>query len=149
MTAPLPEHQVSGTIETRFGVFDVSPDSVVAFPEGLPGFEACRRFVLVSGRDLEPLRCLQALDSPEVSFLCVDPQLVLPTYRAALGSENRAQLGADGGALVWLALVTVRDSGEVSVNLRAPIVINPERMVGYQVMPYRSVYPVDHPLELE
>ena len=33
-------------------------------------------------------------------------------------------------ALLWLALVTVEQSGAVSVNLRAPIVINPGTMMG-------------------
>jgi len=32
----------------------------------------------------------------------------------------------------------------IAVNLRAPIVINPETMLGCQVMPQRSLYPVRH-----
>ena len=33
-----------------------------------------------------------------------------------------------------------------TVNLRAPIVINPQTMVGYQLMPSNSLYPLRHPL---
>jgi len=36
-----------------------------------------------------------------------------------------------------------------SVNLRAPVVINPARMVGCQVMPHDSLYPLRHPLAAE
>ena len=46
--------------------------------------------------------------------------------------------------LLWLALVTIEVDGTVSVNLRAPVVINPERMIGHQVVPYQCVYPIRH-----
>jgi flagellar assembly factor FliW len=49
---------------------------VVEFPAGIPGFEAHRRFVLFASADLSPLGCLKALDSPDVSFLVIDPTLL-------------------------------------------------------------------------
>ena len=36
-----------------------------------------------------------------------------------------------------------------TINLRAPIVINPRRMIGLQVMTPASDYAVDHPFALE
>jgi flagellar assembly factor FliW len=38
------------------------------------------------------------------------------------------------------------DAEGATVNLRAPIVINPSRMTGFQVMPHNSLYPLRHPL---
>ena len=32
----------------------------------------------------------------------------------------------------------------METNLRAPVVINPERMIGQQVVPYHCVYPIRH-----
>jgi flagellar assembly factor FliW len=41
------------------------------------------------------------------------------------------------------------DNGQgPSVNLRAPIVVNPARMLGFQVMPHNSLYPLRQPLAL-
>jgi flagellar assembly factor FliW len=40
----------------------------------------------------------------------------------------------------------VEPDGTIAVNLRAPIVINPTRMVGQQVIPHNSVYPLRHVL---
>ena len=37
-------------------------------------------------------------------------------------------------------------NGEVTVNLRAPVVINPAGMVGQQVIPFQSIYPLRHVL---
>jgi len=135
------------TIRTRFGAFDAKLGDVVMFPEGVPGFERCRRFVLLSSPALAPVQCLQALDPPQPSFLVIDPRLALPQFRAVLTAADRARLGDEAEPL-WLALVTLDAAGRATVNLRAPIVIGSSRMVGYQLVPHRSVYPVTHPLEI-
>ena len=76
-----------------------------------------------------------------------------PADRAApyrtVPAPRRARLGAgDDSALLWLALVTMDAGQGPSVNLRAPIVVNPARMLGFQVMPHESLYPLRHPLAL-
>jgi flagellar assembly factor FliW len=70
---------------------------------------------------------------------------VLEGYRCELSEADRARIGADATTpLLWLALVTVEQSGAVSVNLRAPIVINPTTMMGQQVLPHDCLYPLRH-----
>ena len=55
---------------------------------------------------------------------------------------DRARLGEPGEeSLVWLAVVSVLDD-QTLVNLRAPVVVNPARMLGYQLMPSNSLYPL-------
>lgn len=129
-------------VDTAFGAFDVAPDQIVTFPAGLPGFEECRRFVVLSSRELEPFQCLQSVEGPSASFLAVDPRRVFPDYRCMLSEVDRARLGEpEESSLVWLAVVTVLDEQTV-VNLRAPVVVNPTRMLGYQLMPSNSLYPL-------
>ena len=129
-------------VETAFGTFDVSSDEIISFPAGLPGFEECRRFVVLSSRELDPFKCLQSVEGPSASFLAVDPRRVFPDYRCVLSDVDRARLGEpDEESLVWLAVVTVLDD-QTLVNLRAPVVVNPARMLGYQLMPSNSLYPL-------
>ncbi len=45
---------------THFGAFNLKADDVIAFPSGLPGFEADRRFVLLSAPTFEPAMGLAA-----------------------------------------------------------------------------------------
>jgi flagellar assembly factor FliW len=60
------------------------------------------------------------------------------------------RLGAAGDtSLLWFAIVSLDADAAAFVNLRAPVVINPERMLGYQVMPHNSLYPLRHPLPVE
>ena len=121
--------------------------STVRFPRGLPGFEACRGFVLMAPEQDGPLQFLKSIEGPQADFLVIDPRRVLPTYRCELSETDRHQLGAgDDTVLLWLALVMIETDGTITANLRAPIVINPARMVGQQVIPHDSVYPLRYVL---
>lgn len=134
-------------IVTRFGTFTVDTDDIVMFAHGLPGFEQCRRFVLVSAPSLDPFTCLHGIDAPEPSFLTLDPRRALPSYHTPLGGGDRHRLGLTGTeTLLWLAVVHI-DGEAACVNLKAPIVINPERMVGVQVMVADTAYAADHLLD--
>jgi len=134
-------------LDTGFGHFDVGPQEIISFPSGLPGFEACRKFVLLSSAELGAFQCLQSIEGPAASFVVVDPRLVLAGYRTVLSQADLVRLGASADApLLWQAIVILEESGQAYVNLRAPIVINPQLMVGYQVMPSNSLYPLRHPL---
>lgn len=120
----------------------LAPETI-RFPHGLPGFERCRGFVLMASEGLGPVQCLKAVDGPSASFLVIDPRRVLPEYRCELSETDRARLGVqDQDTLLWLSLVSIELDGTITVNLRAPIVINPGAMVGQQVIPYHCVYPI-------
>jgi flagellar assembly factor FliW len=136
-------------IHTRFGRFNAAEQAVIAFPEGLPGFERCRKFVLLSSDSIAPVNCLHGLDAPEPSFLCVDPSLVYARYRPVLSEADRARLGDHNDAdLVWLAFVTLGAGSSGVVNLRAPVVINARRMTGLQTIQSRKQYRIAHPLRV-
>jgi len=125
----------------------LAPAHAIRFTRGLPGFEACRSFVLMTAAGDSTLQYLKSVEGPPAAFLAIDPRRVDPAYSCELTDADRLALGASGEApLLWLALVTVEQDGTAVVNLRAPIVINPARMVGQQVIPHQSVYPLRHVL---
>lgn len=135
------------SIETRFGPLAGNPRDVVTMTEGLPGFEQCRRFLLLSSPDIAPLVCVQGLDEERPAFLAIDPRLVEPDYRCRLDDLQRRRVGASiDTPLLWLALVHVADDGESTVNLRAPLVVNPERMRGLQLLAGHDQYDTAHRL---
>ena len=137
---PLPP----ATVETRFGTFPVAAADIVHFAHGLPGFEACRQFVLISAPELLPFTCLHGIDAPGPSFLTLDPRQIVAGYVSPLGTAERGRLEAAAEEpLLWLAIVHVDDLA-ITANLRAPIVINPRRMLGLQVMGADTVWATDH-----
>jgi len=127
---------------------EITVSETVTFPNGIPGFESCRRWVVLAAEGHTPLRRLHAVDGAEASFLALDPRQVLEGYRCELSDADRARIGATDTKtpLLWLALVNVEASGAVSINLRAPIVINPKTMMGQQVLPHDCLYPLRHVL---
>src|SRR5262245_44139839 len=135
-------------IYTRFGQFEASREDIITFPDGVPGFEACRQFVLIKSDSMAPLKCLQAVEPPYPSFLVIDPKLVEPEYQLKLGANDRRRLGGADEVLLRLVIVASTDQG-ASVNLRAPVVINTTQMVGYQVIPEESSYPLTRALDVE
>jgi flagellar assembly factor FliW len=146
--ASLPQGRMR--LNTRFGDFDAEPRDILTFPDGLPGFEQSRRFVVLSSMSTAPLQLLHAVDGPAATFLAIDPRLVLPKYRCVLSPADLHRLGAtETSLLVWLALVVLDEGGAATANLRAPVVINPANMVGFQVVPSNSLYPLRFPLTVE
>ena len=121
--------------------------AVIEFADGLPGFETCHQFVLISGPALDPFTIVQGVGSAGPSFAAIDPLRVTGGYRADLQASDRARLGVDAGEdLLWLALICPRPGLEPTVNLRAPLVINPRTLRGIQLISSESTYRVDHPL---
>ena len=140
-TLPLVHPPVAGPVTAA----TVDRRHVITFTAGLPAFEACRSFVLLASDDDEALHYLTAIDGPAASFLVIDPRRVQPGYRCELTEADAQRLGApDSTALLWLAFVMLEADGTVSVNLRAPVVINSARMVGQQVIPHNATYPLRH-----
>jgi len=121
---------------------------VVEFPSGIPGFESHRRFVLIASAELSPLGCLKSVDSSDVSFLVIDPRLLSFGYDITLSELERARLGAGpDDPLLWLVIVTITESN-ATANLRAPVVINPGKMLGCQVIRENDQYPVQFVINL-
>ena len=139
---PVPVDQQPLTDDVRDGL----ARNAVSFPDGIPGFEACRRFVFLSADSLAPLQRIESIEGPPAAFLGIDPRLVLESYRGSLSATDLRALEADADTtLLWFAIIS-ESEGVLYANLRAPIVINPQRMVGRQVLPDDGLYPIRHPL---
>jgi flagellar assembly factor FliW len=145
--ASMEEQEGPGSrVITHFADVEWRQEHVITFPTGLPGFETVREFVLLSSPSHAPVQCLQAMGEPSPSFLVVDPRRVIDGYRTRLNQSDLVRLGAcDEASMIWLAMITLTDEGSYA-NLRAPVVINPVRMLGFQLVPSDSLYSLRHPL---
>ena len=105
------------------------------------GLEHLRSFALVEDPRIVPCRWLQSIDEPAISFVVVDPRVVDAEYAAgALGV-------ADAGALDLLAIITLSPEPERStVNLLAPVVVDPVTRSGRQLVLHESGYSLRHPI---
>jgi flagellar assembly factor FliW len=126
-------------------------DGIITFPDGLPGFEEARRFVVMSSASLAPFAVVQGVTEGAPAFVAIDPRAVDPGYDEQVPAADRARLrAAETDTLLWLALVAAPDpEAAPTVNLRAPLVVNPQSMLGVQLITADSPYRTDHPLPSE
>ena len=137
------------TLESRrFGSLPVAEEKILQFPEGLPGFEDLREFLLLGPPDLAPVQFLVSLQDPDISFPILPAILCLGKYAPAIDAADCHDLGvADGSALAIYAILTFHHECEkVTANLRAPVLINPLARLGRQVTLADSTYSFRHPL---
>ena len=135
----------------RFGELEYSEESTLLFPRGLPGFEECRRFVLLDDPAFAPLVHLQSLETQELCFLALPVRSIDPGYEIALTDEDRGALGLKPeGSLetmtLGLALLSATAEGGFSANLLAPVVIHLSTRRAVQAVRMDTRYSHQHPL---
>lgn len=133
---------------TRFGVLSVQPQDEIVFEQGLIGLEDCKHWVVLTDSSNPALGWLQNLEQSHIAVGIVSPRRFVPSY----------QLRVDRADLRTLGLTTVRDAEVVviasrhpeglTLNLRAPLVINVEKRLACQVVS-KDEHPVQYPLDLQ
>lgn len=131
-------------LEDRVEQVDVPEHEILEFPEGLIGFEDCTRFALFN-LDV-PFLLLQSIADPYLGFVLINPLLIDPEYRVAVGdSVHRALRLQDGESPSFLAIVCLSTDGSpATANLRAPIAINPSSRIGMQLVLQDSDYAIKY-----
>jgi len=119
---------------TRFGTVEIEPQDVLDFPSGLLGLEDCRQWVLLADTENDALGWLQCALHAEYAFAVVCPRRFVPDYQVRISrGELTPLLLADVREAQVLAIVGKGDRG-ITLNLKAPVVINLERRLGRQVI---------------
>ena len=123
-------------INTRFGLQDIDPESIIDFPEGLPGFENLKQFKLFHEEGSNTLLYMQALEDAEVQLPVVDPDHFQVNYQITLNDEELAKLQLDdpqdATVLVTVSKGEDQTDGGLHANFMGPIVINTKSRVGLQ-----------------
>ncbi|QDH20853.1 flagellar assembly protein FliW [Saccharibacillus brassicae] len=139
-------------IETAtLGSTEITVEQIYHFEKGIPGFDEETEFALIPVED-SPFFHFQSLKEKHLSFLLVDPFVFFPEYEFELGSSEKEALGIHSDVVVR-SIVTLHEEVEKStMNILAPIVLNPKKRKGLQVVLHNSSYPTKHllwPSELE
>lgn len=62
-----------------FGEVSISATDIIHFPEGLPAFEAEKKFILIPLDEESPFFYLQSTQTPDVCLLTADPFVFFPS----------------------------------------------------------------------
>lgn len=136
-------------VNTRdFGEIKVNETDIITFPNGLFAFEDMKEFILITpkGEDEFPM-WLQSVESADLCFIVFDPQKIFDSFKPKLDKNTLSLLQIDDLSKArFLSIAVIYDDYiKTTINLKSPIVINAEKLIGAQVILDES-YPFKHPL---
>lgn len=117
-------------------VFNYQEDPIISFPAGLVGFPQLHSFFLFEPTESYPLKFLQSIQEPQISFTCLDVAAIKKDYEFALNEEEAEALALEkpADALVLALVVIPKDPRQMTANLAGPLVINSQTKRGRQVI---------------
>ena len=135
-----------------FGEIDIQEDKIVTLEQGIIGFPELKKFTLIydseKGDDSDTIMWFQSLDEPQFEMPVMQPSLVKPFYNPTVNDELLEPLGKLGPDNLYV-LVTVKvpvDIKNMTVNLKAPLIINTDNMKGAQIIVENDDYDVRFPI---
>lgn len=133
---------------TRFGPIVVSREDVVTFPEGLVGLADCREWVFVADPENESVAWMQSVDREEIALAVVSPRRFLPDFQMRVARPELEPLALEDVRKAQVLAIVGRSEGSMTLNLKAPVVVNLDRRLGRQVITNGDL-PVAHKLSSE
>lgn len=124
---------------SMWGEIEVQEEVIYSFSKGLPGFDDEHQFALIPWEDT-PFLYLQSLQQSELSFLLVNPFLFSPGYSFELPEADREELEIRDQVEVYSMVTIHTQVNRSTMNLLAPVVLNPENRTGKQVVLHQSGY---------
>lgn len=131
-----------------FGEIDIQDDKIIKLKEGIIGFPDLQNFTLIYDEEKEGeggIKWLQSMDDPQFAMPVINPLDVRPDYKPSVNEEELKVLGEMPVESIFI-LVTItvpKEIEKMSVNLKAPFIINMENLQGAQII-VEEDYPVKY-----
>ncbi|HYO23940.1 MAG TPA: flagellar assembly protein FliW [Lacipirellulaceae bacterium] len=119
---------------SRFGKLQAPPSDILHFEQGLIGLRECRRWIVLADAENPALGWLQCLDDAEMALAVVSPRRFVPDYQLRVSKQDLAPLGLASVRDAQVVVIVSRHAEGLSLNLRAPLVINVASRRGRQVV---------------
>lgn len=129
----------------RLGLKNVTidPETLFSFPEGIAGFEDCRRFKVFHEEGKTTVFWLQSVDDVAVAFPIVAPESLDIEYQIELSDADCALIDLQDAKDIAVAVIVHRDEaegGKIGANTRSPVILNLNSRKGMQKV-LQSVHP--------
>ena len=132
-------------LSTRFGMLSVQPQDELFFEHGLIGLEDCKRWVVLTDSENHALGWLQSIENAHIAFGVVSPRRFVPDYQLHVDRDDLRVLELDNSRDAEVVVVASRQEAGLTLNLRAPLIINVEKRRGCQVVS-KDAHPVKYEL---
>ncbi|MBM6623469.1 flagellar assembly protein FliW [Micrococcaceae bacterium RIT802] len=118
----------------------------LAFAAPLPGLTNLTEFTLEPVQDAVGLYSLDSATSPDIRFFVLDAATHLPDYTPRFSAEQLALVGSPAKQQLSVLTMVNTSDREATVNLLAPVLVNPETGACAQVILEGQDWPLRSPL---
>jgi len=132
-----------------FGEIEVNEDKLIRFVNGIIGFPDLKDFLLIHDSEgSSSIRWLQSVQEPAFAMPVIDPLSVKADYNPSIEDELLKPMGEmDPDNMLVLVTITVpKEVQKMSVNLKAPLVINGLNLKASQIIVEEEEYAVKFPI---
>ncbi len=119
---------------TRFGMLDIDSSDMLRFPNGLIGLETEHQWVLLADPNNNAVGWLQSVDQPGTALAVVSPRRFVKDYRIRVGQSQLNVLKLGPQDRIYALCVLSKDDERITMNLRAPVLINLDQRLGCQAI---------------
>ncbi len=119
---------------TRFGLLEIDASDVIRFRKGLIGLEHVQQWVLLADPNNSSIGWLQSSEQPATALAVVSPRRFVRDYRVRVGHSQLRTLELDAKDRIYALCVVNKENGHITMNLRAPVLINLDRRLGCQII---------------
>ncbi len=136
-------------INTRYhGEREYKEQEVIYFKNGLPGFEKLKKFIFFPIEENGLFNILHSIEDEEIGIVTVSPFEVSKNYEFRLDDDTIDKLKISSPEdIMVIVTVTLHSKVEsITVNMRAPIIINIKQKLGEQIILDNDSYSIKHPL---
>ena len=132
----------------NFGEVEIKDEDILLFEYGIPGFENMNKFVILGKTDApdDPFFWLQSIENPNLAFVIMNPRDLVFDYEAEIDmfTANFLKIKDENDALIYCIVTVPQDIQKISINLKAPIIINAKENRGCQVVLENEKYKFKH-----
>lgn len=137
-------------IQTKFfGVIDIKEDKIITFEKGLLGFEDFKKYTILY--DIEEgknsvISWLQSVEEPSLALPIINPLVVRADYNPIINDDLLVELGnlTEENLSLFLVMTVPKDIQKMTVNLKAPLIINSDEKKGMQMIVENQDYKVKY-----
>lgn len=126
-----------------YGEVEYEEKDLICFPDGFFGFPDLKNYLpLLLDEEDDSMLLMQSTERSEVAFVVINPFVLDSDYAPSLTPEELSCLKAsDSCELSYFVICVIHENYlENTVNLKCPLVINPQTRTGMQVILENSRY---------
>ena len=136
-------------VKTKFfGEVDLPEEKIITLDRGLIGLEQYKKYTILYDCEKEEtnISWFQSIEEPTLALPVIKPWLVKEDYNPVVEDELLESLGelTEENLVILLTMTVPENIKEMSVNLKAPIIINADTRKGTQIAVENKDYEVKY-----